>query len=423
MHTLTSLVDASAQLETWFPAKRNRHRMTLDHMRTLMAYLGDPQDAVKVVHVAGTSGKTSTAYYAAALLHAAGKRVGLTVSPHVASLNERVQIDMKPLPESLFCDELNTFLSLIEQGGFTDLTYFEVLCGFAYWQFVRQHVEYAVVEVGIGGLLDSTNVVTRADKVCILTDISFDHMSILGHTLSEIATQKAGIVQLHNSVFCWQQRTEIMEAFQRAARQKQADLEVLHTNYAPQDLSFLPPFQQRNFQLALHAVRAILRRDGGKLSPQSMQLAAHITVPARMEVFQMRDKTVIVDGSHNQQKIHALTEAIKAQYPSMPVTIIAAFTRSSRPEHRIDGGLKELMSVANYMILTSFIVDRRSPHPSLDPQVAARLCDAAGYNTYAVVPDPDAAFDAALARTEPIVVVTGSFFLLNHIRPLLLPAA
>lgn len=388
-------------------------------MYELMSYLGNPQDNFKALHVAGTSGKTSTAYYAAALLQAAGKRVGLTVSPHVDLLNERVQIDMLPLPEAIFCDELNEFMRIVEEGGFR-LTYFEVLYAFAYWEFARQHVEYAVVEVGIGGLLDTTNVITRQDKICILTDIGYDHMGVLGTTLPAIAAQKAGIIKLHNYVCCWQQPDEVLDVFKRAARQQQADIEVLQEPGLPTDVSFLPAFQQRNFALAAHAVGHALQEAGdGRLSDDVLQYAAHIRIPARMETFDYNGKTVIVDGSHNRQKLHALAAAVRSRYPDIPVVVVAAFARTNNPARRTEGGLTELLSLAQYMVLTGFVVGRSTPHASLDPAVTADLCTQHGYHSYEVLADPVEAFRAALARPEPVVVVAGSFYLLNHIRPLL----
>ena len=136
----------------------------------LMALAGNPQDRLKTVHIAGTSGKTSTSYYIAALLGAAGKTVGLTVSPHVDSITERIQINGQPLPDAEFCQELETFLDIVKQAP-QPPSYFELLYAFALWVFGRRHVDYAVIETGMGGLYDATNVATRADKVCVITDI------------------------------------------------------------------------------------------------------------------------------------------------------------------------------------------------------------------------------------------------------------
>ena len=114
---------ANEVLRRYWPDKLSRRAYTLDQMVQLMDYLGNPQDKLKVIHVAGTSGKTSTAYYAAALLKAAGKKAGLTVSPHVDEINERVQIDLTPLSEATFCRQLNMFLELVQKSGLTP-TYF-----------------------------------------------------------------------------------------------------------------------------------------------------------------------------------------------------------------------------------------------------------------------------------------------------------
>ncbi|MET0779541.1 MAG: Mur ligase family protein [Candidatus Saccharimonadales bacterium] len=419
MKQIPSLAAAPGALEAYWPNRSTVHRMSLDYMRDLLDYLGNPQNQLRVIHVAGTSGKTSTAYYAAALLTASGKKVGLTVSPHVDFLNERVQIDMVPLPEKAFVQALNEFMARVEEGGFTP-TYFELLCAFAFWEFARQKVDYAVIEVGVGGLLDNTNLVSRTDKVCILTDIGFDHMSVLGYTLPEIAAQKAGIIQLHNAVFCWRQGREVMEMFVAAARQRQADLHVLDKSQLGAEYGFLPLFQRRNFELARHAAQFTLKRDGDQLPPdEAVLLAAHTLVPARMEIRHIQGKTVIIDGSHNPQKLQALAESIQAQFPGQKVAVLVGFAKSRAPENRIEAGTHELLQLAAHLIITSFVINRNDPHYSIDPQSMAKACDAEGYTAYEIIEEPVAAFQALIKRPEPIVVVAGSFYLLNTIRPLL----
>ena len=193
--TIRNLSEANAAL---LPYVSQTPRMTgddlkLERVMKLMDVLGNPQDKLPVIHIAGTSGKTSTGYYMAALLKAGGKKAGLTISPHIDSVNERVQIGGSPLPEAEFCSELGNFLEIIRGAGQSP-SYFELLYAFALWVFVRRGVDYAVVETGLGGLLDATNVTGRADKVCIITDIGFDHEYVLGSGLAQIAAQKIGIV-------------------------------------------------------------------------------------------------------------------------------------------------------------------------------------------------------------------------------------
>jgi dihydrofolate synthase/folylpolyglutamate synthase len=419
MKRIPSLAAAPGMLEAYWPNRSTLHRMSLDYMHELLDYLGNPQDKLRVVHIAGTSGKTSTAYYTAALLTAAGNKVGLTVSPHVDYLNERVQINMAPLPEATFVQALNEFMATVEAGGFTP-TYFELLYAFAFWEFTRQRVDYAVIEVGVGGLLDNTNVITRSDKVCVLTDIGFDHMSVLGHTLPEIAAQKAGIIKLHNAVFCWQQPKEVMDVFKASAKQNQADLHILDTPQLDREYNFLPLFQRRNFELALDTAKYVLERDGGTLPPQqTVVLAAHTRIPARMEIRQYKGKTLILDGSHNPQKLQALVASTKEQFPDKPVAVLVGFANSKTPENRIEAGTHELLQLAAHLIITSFVINRNQPHRSIDPQAVADACQAEGYAAYEVIKHPAEAFSALIKRPEPIVVVAGSFYLLNTIRPLL----
>ncbi len=196
---IRSIQEAEAALLPYVPlvAELTGKDTTLDRIVPLMKLLGDPQDKLKIIHLAGTSGKTSTAYYMSALLQATGKKVGLTVSPHIDTIAERVQIDGLPLPETEFCRELGIFLDIVEFAE-APPSYFELLYAFALWVFERQQVDYAVVETGMGGLYDATNVASRPDKVCVITDIGFDHTHILGKTLPEIAAQKVGIVHDHN---------------------------------------------------------------------------------------------------------------------------------------------------------------------------------------------------------------------------------
>lgn len=418
MASITNFVGANKALEPYWPLHHKKHLNTLDHIREFMDFLGNPQDKLKVIHVAGTSGKTSTAYYAAALLHAAGKKVGLTVSPHVDEINERVQIDMKPLAEKRFCQGLEEFLELVTESAIS-LSYFEVLYTFAIWEFVREKVDYAVVEVGVGGLLDSTNVITRPDKICVITDIGLDHTHILGNSLSEIVHHKAGIIHLHNTVFCYKQDPVVMEGIRQAAQRYQADLHMLDAAEAQGQPAFLPLFQQRNFGLARTVADWALKREGrGKqLNGQTVELAANTHIPGRMEVFKRAGKTIIVDVAHNAQKLEALGQSLQAQYPSTQVAALVSLAAGR--DDRVDQAAREMAAMAGHLIVTTFGGPQDGPHHSIEPEILVAGCKQHGARSIEVIADPADALQALLKRPEPVVVVTGSFFLLNHIRPLL----
>ncbi len=414
MKVITNFSQANKALADYIPNIRAPHGYTLDRMRELMRFLGNPQNDLRILHVAGTSGKTSTSYYASALLQQAGFRVGLTVSPHVSQPNERVQINLIPLPENEFCKELTTFLDLVTQSGL-EPSYFEVLVAFAYWEFKRQEVEYAVIEVGIGGLLDGTNVVERSDKVCIITDIGLDHMNILGNSLPEIAFQKAGIIHHHNETFCHQQDKSILDVFMKRCKAQQARLHIIDSNPS-KPIHFLPLFQQRNFQLAEAAVAYTLERDGGQaLSEANIVNAAKIIIPARMQVISHGNKTIILDGAHNSQKLHALRESIAASYPGKHVTALISFADGK--SFRLESSLKELANLTDTLIITSFQRAESSlPHGPAEPALLAQLARACGFRSITVIPDPLEAYKALLKQQSPILLVTGSFFLMEDIQ-------
>ena len=420
MKQIRNFAEANDALAQFLPNTRVVGSYSLNKPRALMDYLGNPQNQLKVIHVAGTSGKTSTSYYAAALLAVTGKKVGLTVSPHIAEINERVQINMLPMPEAEFCMELTEFLALIETSKINP-SWFEVLIAFDYWEFAKQAVDYAVVEVGLGGLLDSTNVIDRTDKVCIITDIGLDHVRVLGNSLPEIAAQKAGIIQLHNAVFSYRQAANITDVIENQAAQKQAELHLIEPSLMPPaSLSFLPLFQQRNFALAEQAVDYVIKRDGmAPLSFRQILAAARTHIPARMEIFKYKDKIIILDGAHNAQKLQALVKSIKAKYPDQPVAAIVSFSVLNA-DSRLHDGLQELSNLVDYVITTEFSINQDVHQQSVDTDVVVQTGRDIGLNSVVVVKDPIEALKTLLARPEKILLVTGSFYLLNPIRPYVL---
>ncbi len=415
MHTFK---EANEALRRFWPDQLTRPNVySLDTIIPLMDYLGDPQEKLKIIHVAGTSGKTSTTYYAAALLKAAGKKVGHTVSPHVDEINERVQINLEPMPEREFCSELAIFLDTVKKSGLQP-SYFEIMVAFAFWAFVRAGVEYAVIEVGLGGLIDATNVVQRKDKVCVITDIGMDHIDRIGPTLADIATQKAGIIQLGNSVYCYRQAPEIMEPITTRARQKHADLYVLDDGVAESGLDFLPLFQQRNLGLARAAVNQVLAQEDGVLVSGVMVVeAAKTYIPARMEEVKHGGRTIIIDGAHNSQKLHALAESVRRKYPEQKIAAVVGF--AGNRSFRLEDSAVELVQLLDHVIVTSFGGAQDSAHSSEDAGELAELFRRHGLASVEIADDPSHALSMLLARPEPILLVTGSLYMLGHVRQLL----
>jgi dihydrofolate synthase/folylpolyglutamate synthase len=398
------------------PIRSQRDAYTLERMVRLMDYLGNPQASYKIVHVAGTSGKSSTCYYIASMLRQAGKRVGLTVSPHVDEINERVQLNLKPLSEKRFVSEFGIFLRLVEESKIQP-TYFELLAAFAFWEFARRKVEYAVVEVGLGGLLDATNVIDRRDKLCVITDIGLDHMEVLGRDVATIAAQKAGIVKPYNLVVSYEQGDEVMDVLREVCTQQQAELHEiwpLRSGDLPRDL---PLFQRRNWYLALSAYNLVAERDDlPALGEAQLAKSTRTYIPARMEEVVYGDKTVILDGAHNAQKLHSLVSSIKRRYPKQQLPILVSFVTTK--QSRIRQCLEELLPICERLVITTFTTEN-AEKVSVDPLRVVEHCESLGFDKWQVVADPVGAFRTLNRSRAPVVLVTGSFYLLNHIRPII----
>lgn len=412
MPDLKDFSDVTQALKPYIQLQNSmRGAYTLMRIKTFMKLIGSPQHAYKVIHVAGTSGKTSTAYYIAAYLTAAGKKVGLTASPHIDCINERVQVDMVPTPEADFCNAFGEFLDIVIASK-VKLTYFEVLVAFAYWYYARIGAEYVVMEVGLGGLLDATNVISQEDKICVITDIGLDHTNILGKTVGEIASQKGGIITHRNTVFMYSQQPKVNEVLIEIALQQQARLKLIDANMISRDDS-LPLYQQRNRYLSQQVFEYIRHHNSWPAIDEANVINPYI--PARMETITFKDKIIIMDGAHNEQKIAALVESVRARYPGKRVAVLASFVKSQNS--RSKAALYELLPLTNNLILTSFGGPVDGPKASVAPNRLAEYCHDKGFNEWRIVHDPEEALSVLLEQPEEILLITGSFYLMNHIRP------
>jgi dihydrofolate synthase/folylpolyglutamate synthase len=403
---LTSFDEVNQYLRQFHDSAKTKY--SLHNMLSLMDFLNNPQEKFKTIHVAGTSGKTSTSYFVAALLLASGHKTGLTVSPHVDEINERVQINGVPLKESEFCHSISIFLDVIEKAPIKP-SWFELMVAFAYWYFAEEKVEYAVVEVGLGGLKDGTNVINRPDKVCIITDIGYDHMAVLGKTLSKIAEQKAGIIRPGNKIFSYKQSDEVMNSIKKSADQNKADL-VLVKETVNLDLS-VPNYQYRNWWLAYNAFLYISKKDRlGTLSDNVTELSRHVLVPGRMDISKVGLKTVVMDGAHNVQKMSAFVDSFKDLFPGIKPAVLIAL-RSGK-EYKLVAPI--ISSFATRVITTSFSTTQDLPILSVLAEDLALAFESSA--RVEAISDPKLAYQKLLNDESSVVVVTGSFYLLGEIR-------
>ncbi len=416
MYKFANFSEVRQVLRDFIPSSSSsRSEYTLNRMRKLMSYLGSPQNDYKVIHVAGTSGKTSTCYYIASLLSASGKRVGLTVSPHIDEINERTQINMVPLDEKTFCNEFAEFMNLVEKSGIRPI-YFELLIAFAMWEFKRQKVEYAVIEVGLGGLLDPSNVIDTPDKLCVITDIGLDHTHVLGKTIEEIAAQKAGIIHDGNTVVAYKQKSEISAALHRSAAQKQAKFIEITSKDVKISATELPLFQRRNLLLSTEVYQLLSERyELKELNESILAKAVNTYIPGRLEFVTKNDRLLLLDVAHNVQKMKALIESLQEMYPGQKYSIVIGLKKAKKSQ--LDELLEILLPNCSNLIATSFVTAGNEV-ASLDPQVIAFACQKLSYGKVIVEPKPSLALKRLMGLPGPRIV-TGSVFLLNHIRPII----
>lgn len=410
--TIKNLAEATRILRSYAnrDPKAIGKNFTLERVHPLMEIAGNPQDRLKVVHIAGTSGKTSTAYFTAALLKASGKKIGTTVSPHIDRVTERVQINGMPISDSEFCKELGEFIEIVERAG-QHPSYFEMLYAFSLWVFDRKKVDYAVLETGLGGLYDATNVAKRLDKVCIITDIGFDHMSVLGNTLAKIAAQKIGIVHKQNAVFMYDQPAEVMKVVRKWTDKKQAALTIIKEQTP--DNSKIADYQQRNWQLAYNVYLYLEKRDSLKhVTRQVLRETREVQVPGRMDARHIKGKTLVMDGAHNRQKIETFIDSFQKLYPNTKPAVLLAMKRTKD----YDDIAPLLVPFASRFVVTSFDSSQDNKLMSTDPELIAGSLRKAGAWDVAVFPDQEKAFEALLASPEDVCVITGSFYLLGRIR-------
>lgn len=389
--------------------------MSLVRMWPLLELLDNPQKKLKIIHIAGTSGKTSTAYYISALLQSTGAKVGLTVSPHVDSITERIQINGKNISDDEFCKSMTTLLKVVDSVDVKP-SYFELLIVFMYWYFAKIGVDYAVVETGLGGTLDSTNVAKLPNKVCVITDIGRDHVQVLGSEIAGIAKQKAGIIHEYNEVFILKQSDEILSEIRNRVENVSANLNVVgekteaNDSDSDSDTALLPEFQKRNWLLAYSVFKFILKRD--KLTVKQKLRPSGIIVPGRMEEIALSDNSLLImDGAHNEQKVSSFVQSYLKKHGNTEAVVLLSLKRGKEYEEVVDA----LLPIAKSFILTTFNSSQDMPAISQDPEDIYNYCIEKKCASKIII-DNKKAFKELLISDSKIKIVIGSFYLLGELR-------
>ena len=403
MHDATYFLN---ELIAYPPEKHNR----LVYVAHILEILGNPQNQIPAIHIAGTSGKGSTAYYATSLLNRAGYTTGTLVSPHIASVAERSLINGQPLPEQEYLHYFQKFTDFYEANEL-HLSYFEFLTIFSFWLFKKIDVNYIIIEVGIGGRLDTTNVISRSPTVRVITDIGLDHTELLGNTLTEITQEKAGIIHQNDLVVMNRQTPDVEVVVQQQTDAQHAQLSIT-SPINSEFLKILPDFQQRNWTLAYRAVEKRLALDKKPPLPKEvLEKSVHIAIPGRLEKRNVDGVNIIFDVAHNPQKIRALIDSLRKLYPDKKPIFVVAFGQNKHSS--LAESLAIIDNLAQLAYATTFSANYGKNHRNVPPETIQHLMKSA----VEIEHNPNKALEKAIKKARQLdtyVVVAGSFYLVSE---------
>jgi dihydrofolate synthase/folylpolyglutamate synthase len=336
-------------------------KLGLERTQTLLQALGNPQDHFKTIHIAGTNGKGSTCAFLASLLRQNFDRVGMYTSPHLLCARERILFNNDLIDEQLFCEAEHAVFEAAARIN-EQPTFFERVTAMAFWAFAQKKVDIAVIEVGLGGRLDATNVIHPVASV--ITRIDLDHCEFLGDTIESIAFEKAGIIKQRVPVITGWQDERALFVLQKLALDRECDLiDVKEPCQA--ELSLNGDHQTHNAALAMNAVKAA----GISLTQAEIQQALAKTFwPGRLELIQT-DPPILIDGAHNPAGIRALVRYLEKR--SEPLNLVMGTTLG----HDANAMVNELMPLRDRLVQCVATRSRspRAEAPELLSQALSRL--------------------------------------------------
>ncbi|HHX65422.1 MAG TPA: bifunctional folylpolyglutamate synthase/dihydrofolate synthase [Chloroflexi bacterium] len=402
----------------------------LSRMEELLSQIGNPHRAYPSVHIAGTKGKGSTTAMIDAILRAAGYRTGMYTSPHLHTFRERIRLQGKPISERALTDLVERLLPILNERP--EVTVFEIITALAMWHHAEERVDFGVFEVGLGGRLDATNVITP--RVSVITSISLDHVKVLGETIDAIAREKAGIIKPGVPVVSAPQREEALAVIAEVSAERGASLTVAGREWrwrlrsadisgqrldvyragheeAPEypdlHLPLLGAHQLENTCAAVAAIE-ILREQGVAVEPDAVRRGlSTVRWPGRLEVLSRRP-LVVVDGAHNIDSIRRLLQAVDDHLPHRHMWLIFGAGQTHNPH--------DLLDIVHSRATTLYTT--RAHHPKATPadDLAAIVAELGGEAR--AIENVDDALRIALgeAAEDDLILVTGSLFVAAEAR-------
>lgn len=412
-------------------------KLGLSRIERLLEILKLPQNQYRTIHVTGSNGKGSVSVMLTGILIRSGLHTGFYSSPHLVSYTERIQVDGQPISEQAFADCLLAVKAAIDQmlaEGDECPTQFEVLTAMAFYYFALRKVEYAVIEVGLGGLLDSTNVITP--EVSVITNVTMEHADRCGGTLAGIAKHKAGIIKDGVPVVT-AATGEPLAIIRQTAEAKNADIfvagedfkaqfvksdshfqqidfnsELLGVMKEPYKLHLLGLHQVENSSLAVMAAQLIHNIDERVNEKTIREALEHVTWPARFERIDVAGQTVLIDGAHNPAGMKVLRGSLDEYFKDQPRVFLLGILK----DKDIDSMLSILLRPSDVVVVTVPHSTRASSADILADKVRAYT------DKVEAIADNKAALKRAmeLAKGEKLLIMAGSLYLVGGVRQLLL---
>ena len=413
----------------------------LKRMEEMMAFVGNPHKKRRCVHITGTKGKGSTSIIIASILKELGLKTGLFTSPHLIYLEERMKVNDRMISQKMFVELINRLKPYVDRIMLKNPTlmptFFEIVTAIAFLYFERKKVDISVLEVGMGGRLDSTNIILP--EISVITPVSYDHTDRLGHTLDRIAYEKAGIIKEGVPVISSAQEPEPLSVISKTCKEKDARLYLVGRDILINDIKvtkrngfygteyeirtwrniykniFLPlvgRHQVENCATAIGTLEVLADKGVIKIDDEMVINAlAKIKCPARIEVIS-ENPLIVLDTAHTVSSMKVLRESIKENFPFKKLIVIIGLSA----DKDIKGILREIASIADDLILT------RTGNPrEAAPEQMAVIAKRFYRKKPLVIEDIDEALREAkgIAKKDDLICITGSFFLAGKIKKLL----
>ena len=410
-------------------------RLGLDNLSKLLELLGNPQDKLNIIHVAGTNGKGSTCSFISSILKECGYKVGLYTSPYLETFTERLRKNGENIPEEDVARIVTLIREKIEQmvsEGYSYPTEFEIVTTMAFYYYCEQEVDFVALEVGLGGRYDATNIIKKSD-ISVITSISLDHVGILGDTVAKIAYEKGGIIKENGVAVVYDQSDEAKDVIKDICKEKNAkyievkfddikvkqsdinsqvyDCSIMGQRYENLEIQLIGDHQINNSMLALSTIEVLKELKNLNLNEEDIRKGLLNTRwPGRIEKI-MDKPTFIIDGAHNEDGARSLAKAIEKNFKGKKATLLIGMLE----DKDIDGVLEILMPYFNKVITTTPDNDRAINCETLKEKISKYVDDVVAISNI----EDAVNYTLKNAKEDDVIISAGSLYMIGTVRTIL----